>query len=139
MIAKIDAVIKKVVGDKKFLITASDKPEFGHYSTNIAFQIPGNPEELAKKIFDAGKKLFEKYEVKGKFINFWISHNALVEGVAESVNPKLKIGNSKLKINLEFVSANPTGPLTMANGRGGFLGDALANVLEAAGNKVTRE
>jgi len=43
------------------------------------------------------------------------------------------------RICLEFVSANPTGPLTMANGRGGFYGDALANILEAAGHNVTRE
>ncbi len=138
MIQRIEAVIKKVVGEKKFLVTASDKPEFGHYSTNVAFQIPGNTEDLAKKIFEAGKDLFEKVEAKGKFINFWLSHNALVEGVAEAVKPKLK-ADKKLKINLEFVSANPTGPLTMANGRGGFLGDALANVLEAVGHKVTRE
>ena len=130
--------VKKVVGDKKFLITASDKPEFGHYSTNVAFQIPGNPEDLAKKIFEAGGDLFEKYEVKGKFINFWISHDALVEGVAEAAKFK-KFKTKAQKINLEFISANPTGPLTMANGRGGFLGDALANVLEAAGHKVTRE
>ena len=50
----------------------------------------------------------------------------------------LKIGGNK-KINVEFVSANPTGPLTLGNGRGGFGGDVLSNVLEKAGYKVSRE
>jgi len=154
MISKIEGVIKKVVGDKKFLVTASEKPEFGHYSTNAAFVVGGDPQKLADEILRQAqddketKDLFEKYEVKGKFINFWISKNALVEGVAEAVKlKKLRTTgltrqtseNPKLKINLEFVSANPTGPLTMANGRGGFLGDALANVFETVGHKITRE
>ncbi len=42
-------------------------------------------------------------------------------------------------VNVEFISANPTGPLHIGNGRGGFIGDALANLLEAAGAQVTRE
>ncbi len=154
MIEKIESIIKKVVGssfaeasegkDKKFLITASDKPEFGHYSTNVAFFVKESPEVIAKEVLRQAQELyggsfFEKYEVKGKFINFWLTHDAIVQGVAEATSSKFKVQSSKLKINLEFISANPTGPLTMANGRGGFLGDALANVLEAAGNKVTRE
>ena len=50
----------------------------------------------------------------------------------------LNIGKSK-KINVEFISANPTGPLTLGNGRGGFCGDVLANVLKKAGHEITRE
>ena len=142
MVKKIEEIIKKVVGEGvNFLVMTSERSEFGNYSTNVAFMIPGNPNELAEKIKDAGGDLFEKVEVKGRFINFWISKNALIEELTGFLqNPKSYILNSKsLKINLEFVSANPTGPLTMANGRGGFLGDVIANVLENIGVKVTRE
>src|SRR3989344_2930699 len=141
MISKIEAVIKKVLGkDVKFSVTASEKPEFGHYSTNAAFFVKGDPQKLADEIRQQAKDFFEKVEAKGKFINFWISKNALLEELNKVIKtPKFKIKNLKLKINIEFISANPTGPLTMANGRGGFLGDVLANVLERAGHKVTRE
>ncbi|MBI2024965.1 MAG: arginine--tRNA ligase [Candidatus Harrisonbacteria bacterium] len=154
MISKIEEIIKKVVGDGvRFLVTASEKPEFGHYSTNVAFSVGGDPQKLANEILrqasafakaSADKQnLFDKVEAKGKFINFWISKEALIkelDGVLKSKKPHslLKLWRAR-KINLEFISANPTGPLTMANGRGGFLGDVLANVLELAGNKVTRE
>ena len=141
MISKIEAVIKKVLGKEvKFSVTASEKPEFGHYSTNAAFFVKGDPQKLADEIRQQAKNFFEKVEAKGKFINFWISKNALLEELNKVIKtPKFKIKNLKLKINIEFISANPTGPLTMANGRGGFLGDVLANVLERVGHKVTRE
>lgn len=141
MIRKIEEIIKKFVGsEKKFLVTASEKPEFGHYSTNIAFFVNENPEIIAEKIKKAGGDFFEKVEAKGKFINFWIAKPALIEGLTQVLKPKRYTPYPKpSKINLEFISANPTGPLTMANGRGGFLGDVLANVLESAGQKVTRE
>jgi arginyl-tRNA synthetase len=78
------------------------------------------------------------------FINFWLKPEALHGELKEILRKKNKYGQSSVKgkrskMNLEFVSANPTGPLTMANGRGGFYGDVLANVLENAGRKVTRE
>ncbi len=139
MISKIEEVINSVVGsDKKFLVSASDKSDFGHYSTNVAFSVKENPAALAEKIKQAGGDFFEKTEAKGKFINLWISRSALAEGVVEAIEFK-QLKTKGEKINLEFISANPTGPLTMANGRGGFWGDVLANVLELAGHEVTRE
>lgn len=148
MIRKIERIIEEVIKSEtlrqaqgKFLVMASDKPEFGHYSTNAAFIVGEDPAMLAGKIQKAGGNLFEKVEVKSRFINFWISKKALVEELSGFLkNPvPYTLYPIPLKINLEFVSANPTGPLTMANGRGGFLGDVLANVLEAVGHKVTRE
>ena len=94
------------------------------------------------------EKIFSKVEaVAPGFINFWISSAALQGSVAEILKENKNFGklsgaksaSGGLKVNLEFVSANPTGPLTMANGRGGFYGTALANVLEKTGHKVTRE
>ena len=73
------------------------------------------------------------------FLNFYIDHKVLYAAIgAISFRKKLSF-SPRRKINIEFVSANPTGPLTMANGRGGFCGDVLANILERAGHRVTRE
>jgi arginyl-tRNA synthetase len=66
-------------------------------------------------------------------------------GVVEGIKNKKKFViqshslQKREKINIEFISANPTGPLTLGNGRGGFGGDVLANVLTKAGYKVSRE
>ncbi len=134
----------------------------GDYSCNIALQIAKiifthrslneggkkKPLEignlLVDKIISSGSDLFEKVEVAAPgFINFFISKEYLRGQIKEILRQKekfgaLKIGNNQ-KINIEFISANPTGPLTLGNGRGGFCGDVLANVLNKAGYKITRE
>lgn len=141
-------------GDVKTSVVASEKADFGHYSTNAAFQIASvqkkAPFEVAKELAAklSSSNEFEKVEaVPPGFINFWLKPEVLREELKEILKKKNKYGSPKTqnskpkarKINLEFVSANPTGPLTMANGRGGFYGDVLANVLENSGQKVTRE
>ncbi len=87
--------------------------------------------------------LFERVEAMGGFVNFFVSKEYLQEQVKNILKQKEKFGDLKIgkgtKVNVEFVSANPTGPLTLGNGRGGFCGDVLANVLEKAGYKTTRE
>jgi arginyl-tRNA synthetase len=90
------------------------------------------------------KEIFEKIEVAGSgHINFYLSPTYF-EGVLAEVLGKgesfgnLEIGNGK-KVNNEFISANPTGPLHLGNGRGGFYGDALARILRKAGYDVTNE
>ena len=124
----------------------------GDYATNVAFQISRylkkNPLEIGETIKLAILKiepnLFEKIEViKPGFINFFLSPKYLQLRVKEILNEgerfgKVNIGKSE-KVNLEFISANPTGPLTLGNGRGGFCGDVLANILEKSGFKVIRE
>jgi arginyl-tRNA synthetase len=124
----------------------------GDYSTNIAMiiakQTKKNPPETAKlielRIKSQKLRIFEKTEVvKPGFINLFISKEYLqkqVKGILKAGDKfcDLKIGRGR-KVNVEFVSANPTGPLTLGNGRGGFCGDVLARVLEKAGYKVTRE
>src|SRR3989344_639186 len=91
-------------------------------------------DELKKEILKISD-VVDRAESVGGFINIWIKDEVLLL----SLGVVTKIRSKNTKINLEFVSANPTGPLTMANGRGGFYGDALANILETAGHKVTRE
>ncbi len=153
MTAGIKKLIKQIASAEIDIeVSASDKPEFGHYSTNVAFKlapiVKKSPFEIAKDLANklgSESKIFSKVEaVQPGFINFWIAPPALQKEAGEILKQgknygKLKTEGKKLKINLEYVSANPTGPLTMANGRGGFYGDALANVLEKAGQKVTRE
>ena len=126
-----------------------EKEIHGDYSTNIAMNLAGKlkkkPIEIAKIIIQLlNQSLFDKVEVvKPGFINFSIKKQYLQEQVVEILDKgerfgTLTIGKDK-KIQVEFISANPTGPLTLGNGRGGFCGDVLANVLEKAGYKVGRE
>lgn len=130
-----------------------DNEEFGDYSTNAAMKIAKlvkvRPLELAKLInkqllISGEKKLLEKIEVvEPGFINFYLSPHYLSNQVLEVLKKKEKYGDLKVgkgrKVQVEFISANPTGPLTIGNGRGGFTGDALANVLQKAGYAVERE
>src|SRR4030042_1893215 len=107
-----------------------------------------NPVEIADilafRLQLLGSKIFEKIEVvKPGFINFFISKDYLQKQIEEIIKKgdrfgQLNIGKNK-KIQVEFISANPTGPLHVGNGRGAFFGDCLANVLEKAGYKVMRE
>ncbi len=154
MIEIIEQAVRAAVGtDIAVEVTASDKTEFGHYSTNVAFKLAPvmrkAPFEIAKeivsKVESRKSKVFERVEaVAPGFVNFWIAPTELHRQMGEILEQKKGYGASNVqspmsKVNLEYVSANPTGPLTMANGRGGFYGHALANVLEKAGHKVTRE
>lgn len=138
--------IKKIIGKaveneaKNFSVEIPSDKNHGDYSTNIALILKKNPNEIAEKI---KSDLFKKIEVKNGFINFFISEDYFKKQLKVILKEKNKFGNLKIgkgkKINVEFVSANPTGLLTLGNGRGGFGGDVLANVLEKAGYKVTRE
>lgn len=148
---QIKEIIKKVVGQDvpDFSVEVSDTPTHGDYYTNVALILAkrsdANPVKTANSLKDKlGSELFSKVEVAGPgFINFFISENYLQDQVADILKKKDKFGDSKLgqnrKVNVEFISANPTGPLTLGNGRGGFGGDVLANVLQKSGYKVFRE
>jgi len=146
---EIKNLIKKFVGPEiEFSVGVSDNLSHGDYSSNAALvlakKVGKNPREVAEDIKNKIKSdLFSKIEVAGPgFVNFFISEEYLQKALAEILKQKEKYGNLKIgkqKINVEFISANPTGPLTLGNGRGGFGGDVLANVLEKAGFKVSRE
>lgn len=113
---------------------------YGDYATNVALLLKKNPQEIADAIKSA---ILEKTEVKNGFINFFISKEYLQEQVGEIIKQNDKFGNLEAgrgqKVNVEFISANPTGPLTLGNGRGGFCGDTLAKILVRADYKVERE
>ena len=106
----------------------------------------GSPRSSRKAGFarDDGITLFEAIKVvKPGFINFYLAKKYLQEQVNTILREQDKFGavevGSRQKVQVEFISANPTGPLTLGNGRGGFYGDVLANVLTKAGFDVERE
>ncbi len=125
----------------------------GDYATSIALQVgkmaKKDPIETANLIVGAisrlsTKPLFENIEVaKPGFINFYLLQKILIGKLKRVIKEKKRYGSIKVgkgkKVNVEFISANPTGPLTLGNGRGGFSGDVLSNVLKKAGYKVGRE
>ena len=97
---------------------------------------------ISKIILDG--TYFEKVEVAGAgFINFFLSQKWFSEVVSSVLDEKQHYGETNLgqgkKLMVEFVSANPTGPMHIGNARGGAIGDCLAAVLEKAGYNVTRE
>ncbi|MDD5290001.1 MAG: arginine--tRNA ligase [Patescibacteria group bacterium] len=141
---------KYKLGNFELEINYPPVAEMGDYATSAAMALAKilkrKPLEVAEEIAGELKGMKEFKEIKVAapgFINFFVAEEFLQENLKEIWKEKEKYGqlkpDKKLKIQVEFISANPTGPLTLANGRGGFSGDVLANVLSLAGNKVERE
>jgi arginyl-tRNA synthetase len=124
---------------------------FGDFSTNIAMQVsrqakmpPRKTAELLSSEFDFFGTYIERAEVAGPgFLNFYLRKDWLYDSLHIIQEKQDKYGEINLgkgiKVNVEFVSANPTGPLHMGNARGGALGDCIASVLTKAGYDVTKE
>src|SRR3989344_4600103 len=128
--------------------------KMGDYSINLAFVLAKrekkNPTEVGKKladIFQKDAKLAEKFKkiefIPPGFINFYLNDDFLRSVIFEIKEKKDKFGDSEIgkgtKINLEFVSANPTGPLTVGNARAGSFADTLGNILIKNNYDVTKE
>jgi len=117
-----------------FTVERPSQSSYGDYATNLALLLKKDPQEMVALI---KSPLFQKIEIKNNFINFFLSESYLQQQVSKILKEKEKFGQLKIgrgqKINLEFISANPTGPLTVGNGRGGPFGDVLARVLRQAG------
>jgi arginyl-tRNA synthetase len=122
----------------------------GDYASNIALVLTKSakkkPAEIAEILVKSLSKdsLFKEVRIaQPGFINFILADNFLQKKIQEIIKQKEKFGNStsnkNKKIQVEFVSANPTGPVHIGNARGGPLGDILSNVLARTGYKVTRE
>ncbi len=134
-----------------FIIETPADASHGDFATNAAmagakaFRMP--PFKIAKAItdnLDLEGTLFERFETAGPgFINFFLSADYYAEVVSEILGDPEDYGSSDFgkgeKVMVEFVSANPTGPMHMGNARGGALGDCLAAVLDKAGYSAYRE
>ena len=125
-------------------------PEHGDYATNLALQVAkkagAQPRELAQWLADAlaGNDAIDEASIAGPgFLNIRLAAAAQGAIVAQVLNAGTDFGSNSTyqgkKINLEFVSANPTGPIHLGGTRWAAVGDSLGRVLEASGADVTRE
>lgn len=134
-----------------FVIEVPKDKGNGDYAINLAMMLAraakSAPRAIAENIvanLDAEKLGATKIEIAGPgFINFYLDKSYLYNVMAEIEAEKEAYGNVNVangkKVVVEFVSANPTGPMHMGNARGGALGDTLSNVLSRAGWDVTKE
>ena len=134
----------------KVQIERTRDPAHGDFATNIALvlakQAKINPRQLAQHIIDqlADSPLIAKVEIAGPgFINFFLSKGASTNVIRDILEQGASFGRNDLgqgeSVQVEFVSANPTGPLHVGHGRGAAVGDSLCRLLSACGYEVTRE
>jgi arginyl-tRNA synthetase len=136
---------------REIVIEKPNDEKFGDASSNVAMtlakELKKNPRQIAQELvskFKFNPEHIERVDVAGAgFINFYFSKSLLQQSVAEILKQGEHFGKSSVgagkKAIVEYVSANPTGPLTVGRGRGAVLGDCIANLLEAQGYSVTRE
>ncbi|WP_353854305.1 arginine--tRNA ligase [Bacillus sp. Bos-x628] len=158
-----DALKKEIIAAvvKAGLATESQVPDVllevpkekahGDYSTNMAMQLARiakkAPRQIAEDIvaaFDKGKASIEKLDIAGPgFINFYMNNQYLTKLIPAVLEAKDAYGETNTgggqKIQVEFVSANPTGDLHLGHARGAAVGDSLCNILAKAGYDVSRE
>ncbi|MHC5252207.1 arginine--tRNA ligase [Listeria kieliensis] len=156
LIGQIKQAVLKATG-----ISEADVPEIllevpkekshGDYSTNIAMQLARvakkAPRAIAESIiqeFDTESSQIEKIEIAGPgFINFFLDNRYLTKVIPAVLAESEAYGQSdfgkKERIQIEFVSANPTGDLHLGHARGAAIGDSLANIMDMAGFDVERE
>jgi len=126
-------------------------PSLGDWTTNLAMTLARplkkRPAEIAGLLRDRlrlAEAGVERVDVAGPgFMNFWLDPALIAQGIREVVNKNESFGRSDAghgeRVNIEFVSANPTGPLHVGHGRQAALGDAIATLLEWTGWNVSRE
>jgi arginyl-tRNA synthetase len=123
----------------------------GDWATNLAMVLAkplrSKPREIAERLRDAldlERAGVSRIEIAGPgFMNFWLDAGRIASGLVEIISADERYGRSNAGggqvVNVEFVSANPTGPLHVGHGRQAALGDAISTLLETTGWKVTRE
>ena len=151
-VALVKESLKKIGAESIPPIEVEVPPQedFGDLSTPVAMSLAKILRKAPKKIAEeliphmAGKSILEKVEIAGPgFLNVTFTKDYLYAGVKRiletgSGSLRENIGQGR-RVQIEFISANPTGPLHLGHGRGGATGEALANLLRAAGYHVERE
>lgn len=144
---------KSIVDDTAQLTITLERPkslDHGDFATNIAMQLAKplrqNPRAIAERIIAAlpSSQYVSKVEIAGAgFINFFLSAGSKQGVVKDILQAGAAYGKNnsgqQQKVQVEFVSANPTGPLHVGHGRGAAVGDCLCRLLDANGWAVTRE
>jgi arginyl-tRNA synthetase len=143
---RLEAAIGELAGHDVVLERPKD-PEHGDYATNVALQSAGThrrpPREFAEELAERVVSLDEvdRAAVAGPgFVNLWLVDSFLALALAEiDENYGSGFADPQERIQVELVSANPTGPLTVASARNGAYGDSVARLLSFAGHDVERE
>ena len=143
--------INQILGSEGAGVARTENEKFGDYFSSAALKSAKasgkNPLEEAQRmkaeIETKNPSLFSKIEIAGAgFLNFFLSEDILQKELKNILEQGEKYGETDFgkgkKVQVEFISANPTGPLTLGNGRGGFFGDALANILKKAGYETQK-
>jgi arginyl-tRNA synthetase len=151
--SKVKEVLESLYPEHKdtfFEVEIPKNEAFGDYSTNVALVLKGKvgkpPREIAQSFSEMlnQEENFSKVEVAGPgFINFWIAEDFYRKNLKDLLEKgddffKLDLGRGQ-KVLVEFVSANPTGPLHIGHGRGAAYGDSIARILSQTGFSVVRE
>ena len=134
------------------VVQLPNNPEHGDFATNLALKLAGltgnKPQEIAQaitqKLQEDYPSLVESASIAGPgFINISINKEQIISQLRNVLEEKSDFGRNKVgtgkRVLVEFVSANPTGPLTVGHGRGAILGDVISNILEWNGYDVERE
>ena len=135
---------------KRYSSTVTDELSKGHLTTNVcmiaASQLKINPKELANELQKelSDSKKFKKVEAAGPgFINITLKRENFISTIdnvnAQSINFGSSNSGKNQSIQIEFVSANPTGPLHVGHGRGAAYGDAIGRILKSSGYEVQKE
>jgi arginyl-tRNA synthetase len=138
------------IDQSRVVVEPPRDPSHGDLATNAAMVLAKDagrkPRELAEAIAEKlrGEEIIEKVDVAGPgFINITLKPIAWSEALQTAIKLGPEYGRSSMgagtKVNVEYVSANPTGPMHVGHGRGAVFGDALANLLNFTGYDVTRE
>src|SRR3989339_842020 len=134
-----------------YVLSVPNQKSHGDYAINAAMilskKLKRNPREIATEIIENleyDKSVIEKVEIAGPgFINFYFTSSYIPSIIKEIFEKKENFGRSEKyagkKAMVEFISANPTGPLTVGHGRNAVIGDTVANLLEWIGYDVDRE
>ena len=147
------SVVKQITDYTDSSIIVIDRPKIishGDFSTNLCLvlskTLKKSPHDVASIVLEKipPSDLISKIEIAGVgFLNFFLSSKANNEIVNNALSLKDSYGKNKTgdkqKMQIEFVSANPTGPLHVGHGRGAAIGDCLARLFQASGWSVTRE
>ena len=131
----------------KFQIEIPDSPDKGDLTCNIALMLgnitKSNPREVGVEIGNMLEDLdlIRSIEVAGPgFINIFLNHSGILKIISDILNKKtISKAEKAKKIQVEFVSANPTGPLHVGHGRGAIYGDVISKLLEKKGHQVQKE
>jgi arginyl-tRNA synthetase len=148
-VARLAAALTEIAGAPVELERPADA-EHGDYATNVALRLAGSrkqpPRDIAQEIAAeaVARGVAERAEAAGPgFVNLWLPDAWLADAVGDVVTAGSDFGSGSAReperIQVEMVSANPTGPLTVASARNGAYGDSVARLLAFAGHDVARE